>query len=55
LSHHVDTLYDIDQLFAVEAKRAGIPHFRRTTGLNDRPTFLRALADIAAASPTFWT
>jgi ferrochelatase len=55
VSDHIETLYEIDQLFADEAKRAGIPHFRRTTGLNDRPTFLRALADIAAASPTFWT
>jgi ferrochelatase len=55
VSDHFVTHYDIDQLFADEAKRAGIPHFRRTTGLNDRPTFLRALADIAASSPTFWT
>lgn len=54
VSDHVETLYEIDQLFADEAKRVGIPHFRRTTGLNDRPTFLRALADIASSSPTFW-
>ena len=55
VSDHVETLYEIDQLFADEAKRVGIPHFRRTTGLNDRPTFLRALADIARSSPTFWS
>lgn len=54
VSDHVETLYEIDQLFADEAKRVGIPHFRRTTGLNDRPTFLRALADVAASKPAFW-
>ncbi|HVE66122.1 MAG TPA: ferrochelatase [Thermoanaerobaculia bacterium] len=54
VSDHVETLYEIDQLFADEAKRVGIPHFRRTTGLNDRPTFLRALADIASSKPAFW-
>lgn len=54
VSDHVETLYEIDQLFADEAKRVGIPHFRRTTGLNDRPTFLRALADIASSKTAFW-
>ena len=54
VSDHVETLYEIDQLFADEAKRAGIPHFRRTTGLNDRPTFLRALAGVAASNREFW-
>lgn len=54
VSDHVETLYEIDQLFADEAKRAGIPHFRRTTGLNDRPTFLRALADLASSKSAFW-
>jgi ferrochelatase len=54
VSDHVETLYEIDQLFADEARRVGIPHYRRTTGLNDRPAFLRALADIASASPAFW-
>ena len=54
VSDHVETLYEIDQLFADEAKRVGIPHFRRTTGLNDRPTFLRALADLAASKSAFW-
>ena len=55
VSDHVETLYEIDQLFADEAKRVGIPHFRRTTGLNDRPTFLRALADVASSERTFWS
>jgi ferrochelatase len=54
VSDHVETLYEIDQLFADEAKRVGLPHFRRATGLNDRPTFLRALADVAASNRAFW-
>jgi protoporphyrin/coproporphyrin ferrochelatase len=54
VSDHVETLYEIDQLFAEAAARAGIPHFRRTTGLNDRPAFLAALADIASGKEEFW-
>jgi protoporphyrin/coproporphyrin ferrochelatase len=54
VSDHVETLYEIDQLFGEEARRAGIENFRRTPGLNDRPTFLAALADIAASSTEFW-
>jgi protoporphyrin/coproporphyrin ferrochelatase len=54
VTDHVETLYEIDQLFAEAARRAGIPHFRRTPGLNDRPTFLRALADIAGSAEVFW-
>jgi protoporphyrin/coproporphyrin ferrochelatase len=54
VSDHVETLYEIDQLFGEEARRAGIEHFRRTRGLNDRPTFLAALADIASSQRAFW-
>ena len=54
VSDHVETLYEIDQLFGEEARRAAIPEFRRTPGLNDRPTFLRALADIALSREAFW-
>jgi ferrochelatase len=54
VSDHVETLYEIDQLFGEEARRAGIENFRRTPGLNDRPTFLSALTDIAASSTEFW-
>lgn len=54
VSDHVETLYEIDQLFADKARRVGIPHFRRTTGLNDRPTFLSALADLASSKGAFW-
>jgi protoporphyrin/coproporphyrin ferrochelatase len=55
VSDHVETLYEIDQLFADAARSAGIEHFRRTPGLNDRLTFLAALADIASAQEAFWS
>jgi ferrochelatase len=55
VTDHVETLQEIDQLFAEEARAAGIAHFRRTPGLNDRPVFLRALADLAASAERFWT
>jgi ferrochelatase len=54
VTDHVETLYEIDQLFGEEAKKAGIPHFRRTPGLNSRPTLLRALEDIVLARAEFW-
>ena len=55
VTDHVETLYEIDQLFADEARAAGIAAFRRTPGLNDRPTFLRALAGIARSADGFWS
>jgi ferrochelatase len=55
VTDHVETLYEIDQLFGEDARRAGIAHFRRTPGLNDRPTFLRALADLARSAEGFWS
>ncbi len=54
VSDHVETLYEVDQLFAEKARKVGIPQFRRTPGLNDRPAFLRALADIAISQEGFW-
>jgi ferrochelatase len=54
VSDHVETLYEVDQLFGEAASRAGITHFRRTQGLNDRPAFLAALADIASSQEAFW-
>ena len=54
VTDHVETLYEIDQLFGEEAKKTGIAHFRRTPGLNSRPTFVRALEDIALSVGEFW-
>lgn len=47
ISDHIETLYEVDQLFAHAARRAGITSFRRTRSLNDDPAFLDVLADIA--------
>ncbi len=55
VTDHVETLYEIDQLFAEEARRAGIAHFRRTPGLNSRPTFLRTLEDLILSQTDFWS
>ncbi|MGH9367403.1 MAG: ferrochelatase, partial [Thermoanaerobaculia bacterium] len=54
VTDHVETLYEIDQLFAEKARRAGIAHFRRTPGLNTNPTFLRALEELILAQEEFW-
>ncbi|HEY7369702.1 MAG TPA: ferrochelatase [Thermoanaerobaculia bacterium] len=54
VTDHVETLYEIDQLFAEAAASAGITHFRRTPGLNLDPTFLDALADIVRSRASFW-
>jgi ferrochelatase len=54
VTDHVETLYEIDQLFAEEARRAGIPEFRRTPGLNLDPIFLEALADLVRSREAFW-
>jgi len=50
VSDHIETLYEVDQLFADAARRAGITTFRRTRSLNDDPGFLDALADIVAVA-----
>jgi ferrochelatase len=55
VTDHVETLYEVDQLFADAARSAGIPHFRRTPGLNDDPTFLAALEDLVLSRPGFWS
>ena len=55
VTDHVETLYEIDQLFGDEARRAGIAEFRRTPGLNSHPTFLRALVEIVEAQADFWS
>lgn len=55
VTDHVETLYEIDQLFGEEARRVGIPHFRRTPGLNSDPTFLAALEDLVLSQADFWS
>jgi protoporphyrin/coproporphyrin ferrochelatase len=54
VTDHVETLYEIDQLFGAKAERAGIAHFRRTPGLNNHPAFLAALEDLILSQKEFW-
>jgi ferrochelatase len=46
VSDHVETLYEIDILFAEIANKAGIKTFRRAPSLNSRPSFIGALATL---------
>lgn len=49
VSDHIETLYEVDQLFAERARRAGIEEYRRTPALNSRPRFIEALAELVEA------
>ncbi len=46
VSDHVETLFEIDILYAGLAREVGIKRFVRAGSLNDSPLFLRALADL---------
>jgi len=46
VSDHVETLGEIDHEARAEATALGIKQFEMTTGLNDSPTFIAALADL---------
>ena len=48
VSDHIETLYEVDMLYADQARALGITTFRRVEGLNDFPPFLDALADLVA-------
>jgi ferrochelatase len=50
VSDHIETLYEIDQLFAGVARQSGIRTFRRTRSLNQESAFLDALADLVAGA-----
>ena len=54
VTDHIETLYEIDQLFARAAAAAGIACFRRTPGLNAHPAFLEALASMIDAREELW-
>ena len=45
VSDHVETLGEIDHEAREQAMELGIARFEMTAGLNDSPTFIRALAD----------
>jgi ferrochelatase len=44
VSDHIETLYEVDILFAGMAKDAGITDYRRPDALNSHPLFIEALA-----------
>lgn len=46
VSDHLETLSEIDIEARAEAIRWGVRRFETTLGLNDSPTFIRALADL---------
>ena len=46
VSDHIETLYEVDMLFADAARDAGIVHYRRTEALNTAPLFVGALAGL---------
>jgi len=46
VSDHVETLGEIDRQARQEAAELGITRFEMTEGLNNSPTFIRALADL---------
>ncbi len=43
---HIETLYEVDQLFREDAHAAGITDYRRSEALNTHPLFIEALADL---------
>jgi len=49
VSDHIETLYEVDMLFADVAREAGITHYRRTEALNASPLFIGALAGLVHA------
>ena len=50
VSDHVETLGEIDHEAREEAEQLGISRFEMTSGLNDSPTFIRALAQLVVNS-----
>jgi len=50
VSDHVETLGEIDHEARAEAAKLGIKRFEMTSGLNDSPAFIAALADLVGAA-----
>ncbi|MBF6949314.1 ferrochelatase, partial [Acinetobacter baumannii] len=46
VSDHIETLYEVDQLFRDDARAAGILDYRRSAALNAHPLYIEALADL---------
>ena len=50
VSDHVETLGEIDHEAREQARKLGIERFEMSSGLNDAPTFIAALAELAIAA-----
>jgi ferrochelatase len=50
VSDHVETLGEIDHEARERAKQLGIEQFEMTSGLNDSPTFIAALAELVTTA-----
>jgi ferrochelatase len=50
VSDHVETLGEIDHEAREEARKLGIEKFEMTSGLNDSPMFIAALAELVASA-----
>ena len=50
VSDHVETLGEIDHEARKEAAQLGIERFEMTSGLNDSPTFIAALAELVTTA-----
>lgn len=46
VSEHSETLYEVNHLFRIEAKAAGVEQFEMMPALNDSPKFIEALASL---------
>ena len=55
VSDHVETLGEIDHEAREEAAELGIEQFEMTSGLNDSPMFIAALADLVNSSARLGT
>ncbi|MFQ6116338.1 MAG: ferrochelatase, partial [bacterium] len=54
VSDHSETLYEIDIELREDAEKCGVTHYAMMPGLNDSPTFIRALADIVLKETQAW-
>jgi ferrochelatase len=50
VSDHVETLGEIDHEARAEARSLGIERFEMTSGLNDSPSFIAALAELVGST-----
>jgi protoporphyrin/coproporphyrin ferrochelatase len=54
VSDHIETLFELDQLYAEEARRYGITHYYRARSFNGDPRFAAVLHSLVAASGVFF-